>query len=159
MIMVTNYWAVSAPEVEWFGAISGEIYAAALCKCSKGSRWGLSGTFDQILVQIWGWWEWCQTESGVLSWPNLVHQWTPLPPLLQLLHCILSLHCAINLISIHCKALDCTAILLLTIYICIGLNCIASEACRNCGTASLSEFSVLKKASCRVGNRMVLGHL
>ena len=53
---------------------------AALCKCSKGSRWGLAGTFDQVLVQIWPsapaaeWWEWCQTESELVSWPNLVHQ-------------------------------------------------------------------------------------
>ena len=54
---------------------------------------------------------------------------------------IAALHCDIKLISIHCKVLDSSAAQLLTIYICIGLNCIASEACRNSGNASLSEFA------------------
>ena len=56
---------------------------------------------------------------------------------------IAALHCDIKLISIHCNSRDSTAAQdLLTIYICIGLNCIASEACRNSGKANLSEFSV-----------------
>ena len=103
------------------------MYAAArYANAQKGPGWASL----VLLTSFWcrfGRWEWCQTESEVVSWPNLVHQWTPPPPLL--------------LILLHYKALDSTAAQLLSIYICIGLNCIASEAFCNSGNASLSEFA------------------